>query len=242
MIHSQTKIIAHRGFSGIAPENTLIAFQKAIDIGADYFELDIHKSKDNELIVIHDKSIDRTSSDNSTGVIAQLNYNELSELKVGYSSKFKDSFKDEKIPTLKEALELAKGKIKVCIEIKVHNVEKEVLKIIDEVGVKDEIIIFSFYYSVLEKIRLMDSTIPILYLKTKAEDETIKKALAINAVAIGLGSKSSLSKKHIENANKQGIEVWRWTVDDENEMKHLIDIGINGLITNNPDLGLKLVH
>lgn len=242
MTQSQTKIIAHRGFSGVAPENTLIAFQKAIDVGAEYFELDVHKSKDNELIVIHDKSVDRTSSNNTIGNIADLTYDEISKSKVGYSSKFNNLFNDEKIPTLKEALELAKGKIKVCIEIKVHDAEKEVLKIINEVDVKDEVIIFSFYYPVLEKIRTMNKTIPILYLESESNNETIQKALAINAMAIGLGSKSILSKKYIQDANKQGIEVWRWTVDDEDEMKSLIDIGINGIITNYPNKGIRLVH
>jgi glycerophosphoryl diester phosphodiesterase len=240
MTQSQTKIIAHRGFSGIAPENTLIAFQKAIDVGADYFELDVHKSKDNELIVIHDESVDKTSSNGRTGIVADLNYDELKDIKVGYSSKFKDTFKDEKIPTLKEALEMAKGKIKVCIEIKVLGIAEEVLKTIREVGVKDQVIIFCFSYEVLEKIREMNKTIPILYLEGESNTETIKKALAINANAIGLGSKSTLSKKYIEEANKQGIEVWRWTVDDVDEMKQLIEIGINGLITNYPDKALKI--
>jgi glycerophosphoryl diester phosphodiesterase len=110
------KVIAHRGFSDIAPENTLISFQKAIETGVPYFELDVHQFKDGKLMVIHDYSVNRTSSNNKTGRVIEMTYVELQDVKVGYSKKFKSMYEDEKIPTLREALELAKGKIKVCIE------------------------------------------------------------------------------------------------------------------------------
>ena len=75
--NAQTKIIAHRGFSGIAPENTLIAFQKAMVSKADYIELDVRKTKNDTLVVIHDTSVDRTSSDGIKGIVSELNYSEL---------------------------------------------------------------------------------------------------------------------------------------------------------------------
>jgi glycerophosphoryl diester phosphodiesterase len=128
-INAQTKIIAHRGFSSIAPENTLVAFQKAIECKADYFELDVHKTKNDSIVVVHDSSINRTSSNDFKGKIAEMNYSDLTTVKVGYSEKFDDKYENEKIPTLREALELAKGKIKVCIEIKVYGVEKRFLKL-----------------------------------------------------------------------------------------------------------------
>ena len=156
MIQAQTKIIAHRGYSTIAPENTLIAFQKSIDIGADYFELDVHKTKDGSLVVIHDYSVDKTSSNDKSGKIAEMTTNEVSEVRVGYTDKFKDAFENEKIPTLKEALELAKGKIKVCIEIKVQGIEAEVLKIVNDLNVNNEVIVFCFSYPVVAKIRKLD--------------------------------------------------------------------------------------
>ena len=81
-IFAQTKIIAHRGFSGIAPENTLASFQKAIESGADYFELDVHKTKDDSLVIIHDGSVDRTSSNGMTGELWKYDYAELTKVKV----------------------------------------------------------------------------------------------------------------------------------------------------------------
>jgi len=240
LVNAQTKIIAHRGFSSIAPENTLSAFQKAIEIGADYFELDIHKTKDGEIVVIHDASVDRTSSNNTKGEIAKMTTDDLANVKVGYEKKFKMKFKNEKLPTLKEALELARGKIKVCIEVKVYGVEKEVMQIINEVGVNDGVIIFSFYYPVIARIRHLDKSIPTLYLKGKATQLDLDYAAAIEANAIGVGSGMRITKEFLDYAHDNGIEVWQWTVDDENKMKQLIDLGIDGLITNFPNKALKI--
>jgi glycerophosphoryl diester phosphodiesterase len=238
---AQTKIIAHRGFSGAAPENTLIAFQKAIDIGADYLELDIHRTKDDSIVVIHDKSVNRTSSNNLKGLVAEMTYNELNKVRVGYSKKFKDEYTNEKIPTLIEVLKLARGKIKVCIEIKVYGVEKEVLKIINELDLHDDIIIFSFHYPVLAKIRQLDKNIPTLYLIDKADKFTLDYAKIIKVNAIGVGYRTTITQEFLDSAHKNQLEVWKWTVNDENKMQQLLDLGIDGLITNYPDKAKKLL-
>jgi len=239
MVKAQTKIIAHRGFSGITPENTLISFQKAIECGADYFELDIHKTKDDSIVVIHDESIDRTSSNDMKGEIAEMTYSELNAVRVGFSKEFGDKYKNEKIPTLREALELAKGKIKVCIEIKVYDVEKEVLNIVNDLGVNDEVIIFSFYYPVLTKIRELDKNIPTLFLVNNADIMILDSARAIGSNAIGSGNGTAVTREFLDIAHNNGMEVWIWTVNDEDEMQKFIDIGIDGLITNFPDKALN---
>ncbi len=240
MIQAQTKIIAHRGFSSIAPENTLIAFQKAIDANADYFELDVHKTKDDSIVVIHDGSVDRTNSSNVKGNIIEMNYNDLASLKVGYPTKFGDKYPNEKIPTLREALELAKGKIKVCIEVKAFGAEEGILKIVNDLGVREEVIIFSFSYPILTKIRQLDGYIPILYLTGNADEMTLDYAKVINSNAIGGGGGTTVTKEFLDLAHKNGIEVWRWTVNDEDQMQQLIDVGVDGLITDFPDKALEI--
>ncbi|MCB0496949.1 MAG: hypothetical protein KDC79_12495 [Cyclobacteriaceae bacterium] len=239
MANAQTKIIAHRGFSGIAPENTLASFQKAIEAKADYFELDVHTTKDDSLVVIHDATVNRTSSNGMKGNVADMTYRELMEVHMGFSSKFGTTYASEKIPTLREALELAKGKIKVCIELKVHDAEKQVLQLISELGMHDQVIIFSFYYDVLTNIRKVDKDIPILLLNTLANSKTIEKAKTLNATAVGIGTNPS--KGFIDSTHSAGIEVWQWTVNDEAKMWKLIDMGIDGLITNYPNLALNKV-
>lgn len=240
LTQAQTKIIAHRGFSSIAPENTLIAFQKAIDCKADYFELDVHKTKDDSIVVIHDSSVDRTSPNDVIGKLAEMTYRDLATMSVGYPEKFGDKYENEKIPTLREALALAKGKIKVCIEIKVYGAEKEVLKIVNELGVQKEVIIFSFYYPVLAKIRQLDKDIPILFLIGKADLLTIDYAKIIDAVAIGVGYGTTITDEYLNFAHQNGMEVWKWTVNEEEEMQQLIDLGLDGLITDFPDKALKI--
>jgi len=239
MVKAQTKIIAHRGFSGIAPENTLISFQKAIECGAAYFELDVHKTKDDSIVVIHDGSVDRTSSNDMNGKIAEMTYHDLGAVKVGFSKEFGDKYKNEKIPTLREALELAKGKIKVCIEIKVYGVEKEVLKIVNDLEMNDDVIIFSFYYPVLAKFRELDKNIPILFLVNNADIMILDSARAIGSNAIGAGNGSTVTREFLDIAHDNGMEVWIWTVNDEDEMQKLINMGIDGLITNFPDKALN---
>lgn len=239
MTNAQTKVIAHRGFSGVAPENTLAAFQKAIEAGADYFELDVHTTKDDSLVVIHDATVNRTGSNGMKGKVADMTHQELSKVHVGYSAKFGDGYATEKIPTLREALELAKGKIKVCIELKVHDAEKQVLQLVNELGMHDQVIIFSFYYDVLSNIRELDKEIPLLLLNTLANTKTIEEAKKIHATAVGVGSNPS--RDFLDNAHASGIEVWKWTVNDEDKMQELIDLGIDGLITNYPELALKLL-
>ena len=240
MSFSKTKIIAHRGFSGIAPENTLAAFKKAIDVKADYFELDVHETKDGQLVVIHDHDLTRTTSNNSVGEVDQMTLSELTSVKVGYPEKFGESYKDEKIPTLKEALQVAKGKIKVCIEIKVLGVEERVMDLVNELKMNDDVIIFSFHYPVLAKIRQLDQNIPILYLIDKADKMTVEYANIIHANAIGVGYATNPTKEYIEFAHSHGVEVWKWTINKEGQMKEMVAIGLDGMITNHPDKAIVI--
>jgi glycerophosphoryl diester phosphodiesterase len=232
---AQTKIIAHRGFSGIAPENTMIAFKKAIEVGADYIEFDVHKTKNDSLVVIHDGNVKRTSSENIDARVADMNYRELSEIKVGYPAIFGKKHLDAGIPTLREVMKLARGKVKVCIEIKVYGIEKEVLNIIDEYKMRDDVIIFSFHYPVLAMIKQLDKKIPILLLMNKVDQTTIDYAKIINCNAIGAGYGTKITKSLINLMHKNDMELWKWTVNEEKEMKELIDLKIDGIITNSPD-------
>lgn len=241
VIKAQTKIIAHRGFSAIAPENTLIAFQKAIEIGADYFELDVRMTKDDSLVVIHDETVDRTSSNQMSGEISEMKYMEIAKVKAGYSERFGNEYANEKVPTLREALKTAKGKIKVAIELKVYGAENEVIKLVNDLGVKDEVIIFSFYYPVLAKIRKLDKDISTLYLLSSVDSSTIDYANVIEANAIGLHSGAGIDAALLEEAHKSGMEVWVWTVNDEGEMKKFINLGVDGLITDSPDRAIEII-
>src|SRR5690606_9559351 len=141
-------VIAHRGFSGAAPENTLAAFRKGIEIGSDMIELDVHLSRDGELVVIHDETLERTT--NGKGRVADNTLMELKDLDAG--SSFAPQFSGEKIPTLIEVIELAKGRVLVNIEIKnpthqrysITELAEKTLREVKKAGMIDKFIFSSF--------------------------------------------------------------------------------------------------
>lgn len=237
---SGVKVIAHRGFSSIAPENTMTAFEKAIEIGADYLELDVHRTKDDSLVVIHDKSIARVSCDSLTSNISEMTYKELQGVSAGYCSKFHDKYRDERIPTLLEVLELAKNKIKVCIELKVEGAEEKVLQLVDQLDMEDQVIIFAFDYRTLAKIRHLNKSIKILYLISYVNQYSIDYAKVINVDAIGAGYGTEITKELVDQIHENNMELWKWTVDKEEDMKQLISLGVDGIITNRPDVALEI--
>ncbi|MCD4745808.1 MAG: T9SS type A sorting domain-containing protein [Bacteroidales bacterium] len=227
----RTKIIAHRGASSIAPENTISAFSAAIDIGADFIELDIQTSKDDSLIVMHDEFIDRTTS--GTGKIADLSYNELIQISAGYSKKFGNDFRNEPIPTLFEVLYLAKDKIKVCIDLKSAS-EISVIKLIEKIDMLSQVVLLSFNLDKLSRAKSYNKNIQVMLLKNNLFNIDIALAAEINAFGVGGGilSPSTL----IDNAHKAGIEFWRGVINNTAKMNQLIQKGVDGIFTDYPQL------
>lgn len=227
-------IIAHRGSSKAAPENTKAAFKRAIKDQADGIELDVHLTADNKVIVIHDPTIDRTSK--SKGYIKDLSLKELK--KFDFGSYFSDKFKDEKLLTLTEALELIKDIGIINIEIKKgyninHGIEKEVLKSIDTTNVKSEIIISSFNHNSLKLIKNIKNDItiaPLLYARLYKPGEYAKN---IEADYLHLYYQM-VNKEIIENCHKHGIKVNVFTVDKSYDLNKMIEYNVDGIITNYP--------
>ena len=226
----QVTIIAHRGASSIAPENTRSAFQKAIDLGAGYFELDVHTSKDDSLIVIHDNTLDRTT--NGSGSVGDFMYSELKQFDAGYATIFDNHFKNEGIPTLYEALQMAKSKIKVCIELKEENIEGKVLELVERIDMKNQVIILAFDYDQLKNVKAMNSEMEILYLKIAATESDVDAVVDIGGeyIAANLG----ITKSLINYAHDKGVKIWQWTVNNPENMLLMIQKGIDGIITDYP--------
>lgn len=247
----QIKIIAHRGASGHAPENTLASFQKAIEIGVDMIELDVHLSADDSIIVMHDYKLSRTT--NGTGEIADHSYQELKKLDAG--SKFSSAFKGEKIPTLNEVLELVKGRCKVLIELKwpssgnYAGLVKKVVETIRNQHAESWTILQSFETSYLQEAEQIAPDIerqellfgqatllPIYFNRSLHFGKFIpeKGILSINLFYI------YLNKKLIQKYHKNGQSVYAFTVNNTKDMTKAISMGADGLITNFPDLAKKV--
>jgi glycerophosphoryl diester phosphodiesterase len=228
-------ITAHRGASGLAPENTLAAIKKAMELGAQYSEIDVQETADGKIILLHDDNLKRTAGVNKN--IWEIKFDDLKFLDVG--SWFDQEFKNEPVPTLESVIDLVKGRMKLNIELKTNGFQvalaERVVKIITEKNFISDCILTSFNFSEVEKVQTIDSDIKYGYIFSKMPDSNIfdapGKVLSVN--------RKLIDHQFLEKAHQAKKEVHVWTVNDTREMSRLIDMGVDNIITNYPD---RLYH
>lgn len=239
---SRTEIFAHRGASGYAPENTLEAFALAIEQGADGIELDVQLSRDGIPVVIHDETVDRVTD--QTGWVKDYTLQELKELTV-LKNKFPE-YGQSKIPTLKEVLELVKPSgIQVNIELKTGiywypEIEKKVAEIAKEAGMKDKIIYSSFNHYSVQRMKeiVLDAETAYLYsdvILDVAEYARRTKVDGLHPAVYHVKMADFLAEYQ-----KSGLQVRIWTVNEETDMKELMKAGVTAVITNYPDVAVRI--
>lgn len=236
----QTKIFAHRGASAYAPENTLEAFALAMEQGADGIELDVQLTKDGELVVIHDETINRVSD--QRGLVRDYTLEELK--KVSVSNHFHE-YPNVRIPTLKQVLELVKpGKMDVNIELKTGiywypAIEEKVLKLVKEYEMEDRVIYSSFNHFSIQRIKALAPAAETAYLfgDVILHVEQYAKDTGVRGIHPALYHVKM--NGFLEEYKKSGLAVRVWTVNTEEEIEELILQGVDAVITNYPDLGLK---
>ena len=228
-----TKIYGHRGLSSIYPENTMIAYKKAYEAGMDGIELDVHRTKDGEIVVIHDYTLDRTTD--GIGFVRDYNYKDFKKLRDG--NRFDKKFYSEKIPTLKEVLEYFKDKnFEINIEIKAgyrfyKDIEEKVIGKIGKYYKKENIIISSFdHYSIL-KCKEIDSNIKTGALVEASLYKPWDYLRKIKAEYIH-PQFLSVTDDFIDEAHNEGFKINTYTVDDKNMVMHFKDKNLNSVITN----------
>lgn len=234
---SRIKLIAHRGASSEAPENTLNAMRKAVELGVDYIELDVRLTHDGVPIVIHDAAVSRTTNNKPSGYVYELTFEQIAQLDAG--SWFDKRFADEKIPTLKQVLEMERNQTGVMIEVKAGLQPPEI--IVDAVlGVIDEsnqntagIVIGSFSISIVGELQKRAPHLRIMGIieKENMVSEFIRREVKLLALWYKLVTPAFIREMH-----DQGIEVWTFTVDDPKTANFLKSAGIDGIITNHPRL------
>lgn len=236
------RIIAHRGASAHAPENTIESFQLAKEMGADYIEMDLHLTKDGHLIVIHDETVDRTTD--GTGNVRELTLTEIKQLDAG--SWFSDDFKGVKVPTMEEVFNKFGHDINYCIEIKSPNVNKGIeeklltmlnkYKLLGKVASKGKVIIQSFNKKSLINIHEMNRSIPLVQLMKKNEIEKYDFT-KVKEYAIGIGPNyKGLNNNLIKRVREEGLLIHPYTIDDPLTINKLKKLGITGVITNDPNI------
>ena len=242
-------VVAHRGGASLAPENTLGAFAKALEIGVDQLECDVHLSKDGELVIMHDPDLARTTDGN--GFIYQMNYADIRKLNA--AAKFKTSpWPYEPVPTLGEVLDLTKGKAQIQIEIKVEKIwgrytgiEQKVIDAVNARGMVDDVIIISFDFPTIVEIKALDprfKTGALLSGTTLSQNSKTPHADFVAQVIRETGadyimpSSAGVSDLLINAVHERGLKIGVWTVNSESEMRRMAEWGVDAITTNDPVL------
>jgi glycerophosphoryl diester phosphodiesterase len=215
--------IAHRGASAYEPENTLRSFERAIELKADMIELDVRQTIDGHLVVIHDRTVDRTTD--STGLVAHKTLAELKELNAG---------KGERIPTLGEVLELAKDRAKFVVELKENAIEDKVVEMLRSNYLLDEAYIVSFKSNRLKMIKELEPKLKtglILF----ASLDPIRQAKNCGADVVA-PFRWFITSGLVRRARENGLHIFTWTVDETLAARGLKQKGVSGIVTNRPDI------
>ena len=234
----QTQITAHRGASLVAPENTLSAVRQAIAYGATHVEFDVQRTADGMIVVNHDADLMRVAK--SPLVITQSTFSQLRSVDVGRS--FNPEFAGEVIPTLEEVIEVAKGKIKLVVELKSYNADPselvtDVVRILRERKTGDDALIMSLKYKEVQEVKKIAPEIKTGF----AASATIGDISKLDADFLAV-SKSMATDVFISSAHAHDKDVFVWTIDDPAEMSKMIDRGVDNLITNDPAAASRVMQ
>ncbi|QNF33231.1 hypothetical protein HUW51_11025 [Adhaeribacter swui] len=235
-------LVAHRGASNTAPENTLAAVQKALDSPADFIEIDVHQTRDSQLVVMHDATLDRTT--NGEGAIAEHTLAEIKKLDAG--NWFKPEFKNERVPTLEEVLQLVKGRKKLLIELKkgkdfYPGLANQTIGLLRKYRVREWCVLQSFHDEILQQIwqneyqvpthKLMVGKLPLVpvYFDTSLRFGSFDKYYRASAINV---HRYFASRRFVKMVHNAGFKTFVWTVDDPAEINKLVNRGVDGVLSD----------
>ncbi|MDH5795911.1 MAG: glycerophosphodiester phosphodiesterase family protein [Candidatus Bathyarchaeota archaeon] len=221
--------IGHRGARAYEPENTLRSFREAIELGVDAVELDVRKTKDGKVVVIHDAKVDKTT--NGKGSVSELTLDEIKQLVAE---------KGEKVPTLEEALDFLDRKVKIIMELKETGFEEEVLRQIRGRGLGSNVVIVSFIEEALRRVREIDEEVEtgLIYVRHK---NPIRAALDLKASYL-LPLYRFTHTADVKQAHDNGLKVIVWTINNPEEVPQYIKKGVDGIASDRPDILLHDTH
>lgn len=232
------EVTAHRGYSAAYPENTIPAFKGAIQVGADWAELDVQQTADGEVIVMHDSNLKRTTGLDKE--VWQVTWDEIKDLDNG--SWFDKKYQTVRIPTLEEVLKVCRGKIHLNIEIKPSghdkDLEEQVAKLLKKYHMRDTCVVSSLKYDSLRKIKQADDSIETAYITSVSYGNFTDLEYAD-----GYSVESTLlSKSFVNKAQKAGKQIYVWTVNSEERLEKVVGMGIDNVITDDPVMAKELIY
>lgn len=252
--------IAHRGGRGLSPEHTILAYKKALEAGADVLEIDVHATKDSKIVVIHDPAVDSTT--NGKGRVNELTLSEIKSLDAGYRFAIKRGNKEEypfrgkglTIPALKEVFSKFPNQ-RINIEIKQiePQIEERLFKLIKEMGMTENALVVSENHEAIKRFRQISKG-AIATGASVAEIRRFVILMRLKIMPIYMpaadafqipeyhGDYHLLTEEFIEKAHKKNIKIHVWTINEKKEMERLIKLGVDGIMTDYPDLLAEVIN
>lgn len=221
-------VIGHRGAKGLYPENTIGSVRKAIDLGVDMVEIDVHVCATGEVVVIHDERLERTTD--GTGFVRQKSLGYLKELEAG---------RGERIPTLRELLDAVDRRVALNVELKGHGTAGPVLKILNEYiqhhrWEPEQFVVSTFMRKKLKRLSRSHPPVPVGALLAYRPWGFIRFAREIRAYSVHLNLRLA-SPQLIREAQQAGMKVFVWTVNDPADIERIMGYGVDGIFTDFPD-------
>ena len=238
-------VIAHRGDSAHRPENTLASFASALEVGAELVEFDVQLTADGHVVVLHDPTVDRTTS--GGGDVRRMTLPEVKALSAGYPERFGDAWAGERVPTLAEALTLLHGRARVMIEIKADSVtddaesgvEARTVEEVRRLGLLDQVALISFDHRALLHCRRIAPEIVRGHLFGRTTTREVLEAARDADCRIAMPHKSQLGDEMAARAREAGLKLATWVVDEPEELKALRRFSLYGVGSNVPGVLLE---
>jgi glycerophosphoryl diester phosphodiesterase len=222
-------VVGHRGCALLEPENTLRGFRRALALGCDYLETDVRLTRDGQLVLMHDETVDRTT--NGSGRVADLTFAEIRALDAGQR---------EQVPTLAEALVVVRGQAQLLCELKGEGTADEAVRVVREAGTEREVVFTTFDLSRIRRVKEIDPNLRTGAIFTSPPPDFARQARAVGAEGVGVNYRHQ-STGIIAAAHEEGLLIRAWNPDTEGDIQAMIDLRPDGISSNRPDLVLKLL-
>lgn len=215
--------IGHRGAAGHAPENTLASIEKAISLGADLVEVDVQRTSDAHLIILHDKGVDRTT--NGVGLVSGMSLSALRELDAGGG---------QRIPTAEEVFQAANGRVGLILELKIKGLAEQICKCVHLSGFTGQVIYASFMHDEVRAINKAEPQAMTMALIGRIPNDPVIAAQHAKATYIGF-SYTAVTKSMVERCHQRGLMVFVYTVNDRQDIEDMMSLEVDGIISDFPD-------
>jgi len=226
-------VISHAACRGHAPENTLTGIATALELGADGIEIDVQVSADGVPVLMHDETVDRTTD--GSGTVSSLAFAALRRLDAG-ACQFEGRFRGEKIPALAEVLELVRGRALLVMEIKQLGIEEAVLKVVHDLDALDDCVAHSFFPQIVSAFRSAEPRLPAALVTHPHDDwaQFYGFVLSLNAQGVSV-LHTGVDAAMARSARLRKLTLYTWTANEPEQMRRLIDCGVDAIITDYPD-------